>query len=246
MRPLLHPFWSMGDPAIRRSMSRRCLKSARSCLISAISRICRRARFSALNTSLFRTHTSTTLSASTDLLRIAVGREKAIRLYGPRASSHMSITSLLAYRWNLVDRFVFDLVFVVDGNRPRSWSRTAQLGSRLHLQLRRLVKAIPSRWPLHAEPPFRVSTAVFSSSHAMPCLRDGGDGARQCLEEPARELGLPVGPWLRDSTRASRGQAGRLSDSRSPRSSKASNPKATPLGSCALRRRSRRGKRSVT
>lgn len=42
-----------------------------------------------------------------------VGREKTIRLYGPKGFIEHVQHKLLGYRWNLVDRYVSDLIFVV-------------------------------------------------------------------------------------------------------------------------------------
>ena len=47
------------------------------------------------------------------LLRLLVGREKTIRLYGPEGFVDNVHHKLRAYRWNLVDRYLSDLTFVV-------------------------------------------------------------------------------------------------------------------------------------
>ena len=47
------------------------------------------------------------------LLRILVGREKTINLYGPGGIIDHVHHKLQAYRWNLVNRYECDLVFEV-------------------------------------------------------------------------------------------------------------------------------------
>ena len=61
------------------------------------------------------------------LLRMLVGREKTIRLYGPSGFIDQVQHKLLAYRWNLVNRFMFDLVFVVTEVDCNLAVRTARL-----------------------------------------------------------------------------------------------------------------------
>jgi ribonuclease Z len=46
------------------------------------------------------------------LLRVLIGRSKTIKLYGPQGLIDHVHHKLRAYRWNLVDRFAADLVFV--------------------------------------------------------------------------------------------------------------------------------------
>ena len=47
------------------------------------------------------------------LLRVLVGREKTVHLFGPEGFIDRVGHKLQAYQWNLVDRFLFDLVFAV-------------------------------------------------------------------------------------------------------------------------------------
>ena len=47
------------------------------------------------------------------LLRVLVGRDKTVCLYGPEGFIERFYHKLASYRWNLVDRFIADLTFVV-------------------------------------------------------------------------------------------------------------------------------------
>jgi len=136
------------------------------------------------------------------LLRVLVGREKIVRLYGPEGFIGHVFHKLAAYRWNLVDRFTADLVFVVTEIGSDQATRTA------HLRLKNGFAAEPAGGDplfgcvLYNEPTFRVTTTVLQ--HRTPCLGFA-------IEETAHvnvwknrlnELGLAVGPWLRELKRA--------------------------------------------
>ena len=136
------------------------------------------------------------------LLRVLVGRDKTIKLRGPQGFIDHVRHKLRAYRWNLVDRFAADLVFVVtEVNSPLNAST-----ARFRLKNGFAAEAVSSEQiiegGLYSEPGFRVSTAVLD--HRTPCLAFA-------IEETAHvnvwknrlaEMGLPVGPWLHELKRA--------------------------------------------
>jgi ribonuclease Z len=136
------------------------------------------------------------------LLRVLVGREKKINLYGPAGFIDRVNHKLQAYQWNLVDRCLCDLVFIVTEVGPGYSVRTNRL---------RLKKAFASEeiggepivdGVLHSCPIYKVSVAMLD--HHMPCLGFA-------IEETAHvniwknrfvERGLPIGPWLRELKQA--------------------------------------------
>ena len=61
------------------------------------------------------------------LLRVLVGRDKKIALYGPNGFIDHVHHKLFAYRWNLIDRFMVDPVFVVTEIESDLATRTARL-----------------------------------------------------------------------------------------------------------------------
>ena len=132
------------------------------------------------------------------LLRVLVGRDKQINLYGPAGFVDRVRHKLQAYLWNLVDREPGDLTFVVTEIRSSLATQTV----RFRLKTAFTAEAMGTGWIDHGvfinDPTFRVSTAVLE--HRTPCLGFA-------IEEPAHfnvwktrlaRLGLPVGPWLRD------------------------------------------------
>lgn len=136
------------------------------------------------------------------LLRLLVGREKTIHLYGPPGFIGNVRHKLQAYLWNLVDRFQCDLIFVVT-EVDRSFDiRTARF---------RLSKAFAEEASdgsraaggvLLTQGAYRVSTAMLD--HHTPCLAFAleEDAHANVWKNRLAERGLPVGPWLRELKRA--------------------------------------------
>ncbi len=136
------------------------------------------------------------------LLRLLVGREKKVALYGPTGFIDQVHHKLQAYRWNLVDRYASDLVFVVTEIASASESRAAQF---------RLVNAFAAESigprlivdnAICTHPAFRVSAAILE--HRTPCLAFAIEEIAHANVWKSRlgKLGLPVGPWLRDLKQA--------------------------------------------
>jgi ribonuclease Z len=136
------------------------------------------------------------------LLRLLVGRDKTISLYGPQGFINHVHHKLHAYQWNLVDRYFCDLIFIVTEIDSSFTTRTAQF--RLKTAFAEELKStdlVVDRI-LHSEATFRVSTAVLQ--HSTPCLGFAieEDVHVNVWKNKLAELGLPVGPWLRELKRA--------------------------------------------
>ena len=136
------------------------------------------------------------------LLRVLVGREKTLRFYGPDGFIDHVRHKLLAYRWNLIDSFLFDLVFVVTEIGADLARRTARLSLKNAFAVEPAGEGQVIDGVLHAEPTFRVTTAVLA--HRTPCLGFAIEEAAHVnvWKNRLAELGLPVGPWLRALKRA--------------------------------------------
>ena len=131
------------------------------------------------------------------LLRLLVGREKTVYLYGPSGFAQRVFHKLQAYHWNLVESYPCDLVFVVSElETPTSMSTT-------RFRLKRAFAAEPSvssktlAGALCDEPTHRVSAAILE--HGTPCLGFALQEAAHVniWKNRLTERGLPVGPWLR-------------------------------------------------
>lgn len=130
------------------------------------------------------------------VLRLLVGRDKRLRLYGPRGFVDHVAAKLAAYTWNLVERFTDELVFEVteahgDGTGRRARLRLSKRFAREQEETIRLPHGL-----VLDEPSLQVRATVLD--HRTPCLAFA-------LEERAhvnvwknrlREHDLAVGPWL--------------------------------------------------
>jgi ribonuclease Z len=136
------------------------------------------------------------------LLRLLVGREKTVHLCGPSGFAERVFHKLQAYRWNLVESYPCDLVFVV------SELETENSISTTRFRLRKAFAAEPSVFRktcagvLCDEPTHRVSAAILE--HGTPCLAFALQEAAHVNVWKNRllERGLPVGPWLRSLKKA--------------------------------------------
>ena len=136
------------------------------------------------------------------LLRVLVGREKTIRLYGPQGFIDHVQHKLHGYRWNLVDRYVSDLVFVVTEIDSSLETQTARFRLKNAFSAEAVGSGRSIEGVLYSEPTFRVSTAVLE--HRTPCLGFAIEEAAHVnvWKNRLAELGLPLGPWLRELKRA--------------------------------------------
>jgi ribonuclease Z len=130
------------------------------------------------------------------LLRLLVGHEKSVQLFGPSGFTEHVFHKLQAYCWNLVETYPCDLVFDV------SELRTADSISATRFHLRKAFAAERSLsrktfgGVLCDEPTHRVSAAILE--HGTPCLAFALQEAAHVNVWKNRllERGLPVGPWL--------------------------------------------------
>lgn len=138
------------------------------------------------------------------ILRILLGREKNIRLFGPAGTFDRVAHKLAGYTWNLVDRYSTELVFMVTEVLSASLARRTAF--RLSNAFRREIEEeFALQEGLVLDDGFlRARIAVLD--HRVPCLAF-------CIEEQAHvnvwknrldQLGLPTGPWLRELKQAVR------------------------------------------
>lgn len=138
------------------------------------------------------------------LLRVLLGRPKALRLYGPPGFIDHVAGKLQGYTWNLVEDY--SLVIEV---------REVHLGHLIKAHfacpegfVRRDDPVVyPCDGVILEEANFRVRTTHLD--HRIPCLAFALEETVHLNVDKARleSLGLPVGPWLMDLKRAIRAQA---------------------------------------
>jgi ribonuclease Z len=133
---------------------------------------------------------------------VLVGSEATVNLYGPTGFIDRVGHKLQAYQWNLVDRFLCDLVFVVTeidaaGSAAMAQFRLKNAFAAEPLGARKLLEGV-----IHSEPMFRVTTAILE--HRTPCLAFALEEAAHVniWKNRLSARGLPVGAWLRELKRA--------------------------------------------
>jgi ribonuclease Z len=141
------------------------------------------------------------------LLRICLGRQKGLQLFGPPGLIAQVEHKLAAYTWNLVQNYETEFALKVTeidsleagGTRQ---ARSAVFRSRLRFEREGLPASHLSGGVLLDEEEFRVRMALLD--HCTPCLGFA-------LEEKVHvnvwknrllAMGLQTGPWLKDMKRA--------------------------------------------
>lgn len=131
------------------------------------------------------------------ILRIHLGREKRLHLFGPAGFVDQVQHKLAGYAWNLVQAYP-DLVLTVTELDAGGRADSARFRCRAAFE-REAAPSLPlADGVLLDEPTFRVRAIVLD--HKIPCLAFA-------LEEKAHlnvwttrlaAMGLPTGPWLRE------------------------------------------------
>lgn len=129
------------------------------------------------------------------LLRVCLGRNKTIRMYGPEGFLKNVEGKLAAYSWDLVANY--PMPFRIEATEVRNdgvWKQTFRCIDGFRPE--REPVFLPEVNPLRSEPRFEVNCALLD--HGIPCL---GFVLQErfhvhILEEGLRRLGLKPGRWL--------------------------------------------------
>jgi ribonuclease Z len=137
------------------------------------------------------------------LLRLLVGREQEVALYGPVGFIDHVHHRLHAYWWNLSDSYSSDLVFTATEIVSPIECRTARFRLKNAFAPEPGGSSVIAGNIICVQPSFRVSTAILEHHHA-PCLGFAIDEVAHVNVWKSRlaDLGLPVGSWLRDLKQA--------------------------------------------
>jgi ribonuclease Z len=132
------------------------------------------------------------------LLRVCLGRDTGVRLFGPPGLIGQVEHKLAAYTWNLVENYPTDFTVETWEVDPAWNARGARF--RCHQRFER--EPLPGRelpeGVLLDEPAFRVRAAFLD--HRTACLGFAVEEKDHInvWKNRLAELGLPVGPWLKD------------------------------------------------
>jgi len=137
------------------------------------------------------------------LLRLCLGRERPLTLYGPPGFIAQVQHKLAAYTWNLVDNYPVDLAITACevGADGTSMNR-ANFVSHDRFARRDGDSAVTRDGLILEQPAFQVRCTVLD--HQVPCLGFALQEAAHVNVWRNRlvELGVEPGPWLRDVKRA--------------------------------------------
>lgn len=129
------------------------------------------------------------------LLRIMLGRDKNLSIFGPPGFINNVAGKLAAYTWNLVDKYNYPLCLqITEVHRDFMLSRKFRCRDRFE-SLEEAVKQ-PFDGVLYEEPAFKVSAVMLD--HQIPCL---GFSVKErfhvnIIKAGLKNLNLEPGPWL--------------------------------------------------
>jgi ribonuclease Z len=135
------------------------------------------------------------------LLRVMLGRDKNLALFGPPGFMKNAEGRLAGYTWNLVDKYNYPLSLQITEMHPDfTLSRMYRCRDRFK-PLKDTVKQ-PFDGVLYEEPAFKVSAVILD--HQIPCL---GLSVKErfhvnIIKEGLKRLSLEPGPWLSEFKQA--------------------------------------------
>jgi ribonuclease Z len=135
------------------------------------------------------------------VLRISLGREKKLHLYGPRGFFKNMEGKLAAYSWNLVENYPYRLGLHLT-EVHRDYLLTREYLCQNEFIPARKASRTPYKYVIYEEPAFKISVAVLD--HGIPCL---GFAIKERFhvninKDRLAALGLATGPWLTDFKQA--------------------------------------------
>ena len=135
------------------------------------------------------------------LLRLFLGREKKLYMYGPKGFLKNVEGKLAGYSWNLVENFDnrFSL-YITEVHAKQLITRQYQCKNRFTASKNTIKQ--PFNGILFKEPALTFSSVVLN--HKIPCL---GFTIKErfhvnIIKERLIDLGLEIGPWLREFKQA--------------------------------------------
>jgi ribonuclease Z len=135
------------------------------------------------------------------LLRLLLGRDKNLFLYGPEGFFKNIEGKLAGYSWNLVENYANRFILIVSEVHPE-YILTRQYPCRNQFEQDGQTRVTPFKGKLLDEPALSVSAVILD--HDIPCLGF-------CLQESfhininkniVESMGLPMGPWLNNFKQA--------------------------------------------
>jgi ribonuclease Z len=131
------------------------------------------------------------------LLRLFLGRDKDLYIYGPEGFLKNIEGKLAGYSWNLVENYEYNLTIHATQVEPeRLVTKTYRCRNRFAPDPVTVINNFNGT--LHEEPALAVSAIILD--HGIPCL---GFSMKErfhvnILKDNVTSLGIEIGPWLRE------------------------------------------------
>lgn len=152
---------------------------------------------------VFVSHTHMDHFAGFDrLLRICLGRDKTLRMFGPPGFLDRVMHKLAAYEWNLVASYAADFVIeAAEWSADDAW-QTARFACRNGFARKDGPQRTTQPGVVHEEPEIRVGTTKLD--HDIPSFAYSLEESRHVnvWRNRLADMGLGVGPWLREAKAA--------------------------------------------
>jgi ribonuclease Z len=147
-------------------------------------------------THIFVTHTHMDHFIGFDsILRIFLGREKELHLFGPPEFFKNVEGKLAGYTWNLVDEYINDFKLkVTEVHSDKIFTKTYHCRDRFRLKDE--IKTESYSRVLLKEPSFHVEAILLD--HRIPCIGFSlvENFGINIMKDRLKELNLEVGPWI--------------------------------------------------
>lgn len=130
------------------------------------------------------------------LIRICLGRDRHIALYGPPGFLAQVESRLQAYTWNLVEQYVNDFVLIATEVDPKGQMTTRRFPCRRAFRAEGEDEIRAFNGSLFEDSYFSLQGAFLD--HKIPCLAFRAEEKRRIniRKEALQEMGLPAGPWI--------------------------------------------------
>lgn len=136
------------------------------------------------------------------MLRIMLGRDKEVRLFGPPGILQQVENRLHSYSWNLIQSYPTEFILIVTELRPDGSGVRARFSSK-RIFVREAQEELEFRGGVILdEENLRIRVAFLQ--HSIPSLAYAFEEKLHVNFKKNRltELGLPIGPWLSEVKRA--------------------------------------------
>ena len=136
------------------------------------------------------------------LLRIMLGREKSVGIFGPPGILRQVENRLASYSWNLIGSYPTVFTLTVSELHPDGSGLRARFSSRRAFAREDEEPITPRGGVILDEENLRIRAAFLE--HSIPCLAFAFEEKQHVNFKKNRllELGAPLGPWLSELKRA--------------------------------------------